>query len=82
MKEDCEKGWWEAPAGTHWTCPGCKVSSLIEDWEQQDYYCEDCGEHDGRKCPVCEDIADHVWGAERIAKATEETNVNKIKPLG
>ena len=69
MKED-EDGWWDAPGGDEWVCPECKESSPIEDWREVPVYCEDCGDHDGRECPLCGNVEDHVWGAGRIRKAT------------
>lgn len=70
MLEDLKKGWWEAPAGTHWVCPECKEKSPIEKWEGREPGCEDCGNHDGRECPKCGEIFDHVWGESEIERAT------------
>jgi hypothetical protein len=70
MKEDLN-GWGHAPAGTHWTCPECSKSSVIEDWIETETYCEDCGSHDARQCPSCKESFDHVWGSEMISEATE-----------
>lgn len=69
MKEDRD-GWWEAPAGENWRCPECAELSPIDEWEERAPSCEDCGEHDGRECPRCGAVFDHVWGAPDIADAT------------
>jgi hypothetical protein len=65
MKED-ENGWWDADAGTHWVCAECKNSSPIAEWEECDYPCDDCGDHDGRRCPECGCVFDHVWGSRKL----------------
>lgn len=66
MEEDKEHGWWDAPAGTHWKCPECGETSPIEDWKECESFCDDCGSHDGRMCPKCDEVFDHVWGSEKI----------------
>lgn len=76
MKRD-GAGWWEAPAATVWTCPECGESSPVADWQEAAPYCEDCGEHDGRECPRCGEVLDHVWGAGRIAAATESSGAER-----
>ena len=69
MKEDRD-GWWDVNAHSHWRCPDCKELSPVEEWEEREIGCEDCGSHDGRKCPRCGEYFDHVWGAEKIEEAT------------
>lgn len=81
-REDEARGWWDAPAGKVWTCPpptgswddGCGKTSLIVEWAVCEPYCEDCGEHDGRRCPRCGASWDHVWGSGQIAEATADPN--------
>lgn len=72
--EDAREGWWDAPAGETWTCPApdCGATSPIAEWRESMVGCDDCGEHDGRECPQCGEVFDHVWGARKIASATEE----------
>ncbi len=68
-KEDIENGWWDIPAGLIiWICPSCSTGTWGTRWKALDVYCEDCGDHDGRKCPECGEVFDHVWGAEEIRK--------------
>lgn len=69
MMKDDENGWWGIPPLDAWTCPECGETSPVADWEEVEAGCEECGTHDGRKCPKCEEIFDHVWGAPKIAKA-------------
>lgn len=69
MKDDVIDGWWEVPAAEYWTCPECKERSKVEDWQEVETYCEDCGSHDGRECPNCGKVFDHVWDSERLSKA-------------
>lgn len=66
---DRTEGWEGVPAIEAWTCPECGTSSLVEAWEECQPYCEDCGSHDGRRCPGCGAEFDHVWGHERLADA-------------
>lgn len=70
MTSDDRDGWWEAPGGEFWTCPECHVPSPIDDWEERRPPCDDCGEHDGRECPKCGEVFEHVWGASAIGEAT------------
>jgi hypothetical protein len=70
MTAEDERGWWEVPPATEWTCPECGVASPVKDWAERRAYCEDCGDHDGRECPACEEVLDHVWGATKIAEAS------------
>jgi len=70
--ESDRTGWWDV--GTHdlWTCPECEKVSPVEDWEECEVYCENCGDHEGRKCPLCGEAFEHVWGASKIEKAIKE----------
>lgn len=68
--EDRTNGWWEAPAGDVWCCPECQEVSPIAEWRETEAYCEECGEHDARVCPRCEEVLEHVWGAPKIAEST------------
>ncbi len=72
MKEDVEFGWWHAPAGEYWKCPECGETTRVENWEEQTVGCEDCGEHDGRECPECGEVFDHVWGSHEILLGRKE----------
>ena len=72
MAEEDRAGWWDVPAAETWTCPACRASSPVSDWRTCDVDCESCGDHDGRVCPACGLAWDHVWGAERIARAMKE----------
>lgn len=62
--EDAVRGWWDMPALPEWTCPeeGCGVTSPVEEWEECLSGCSDCGDHEGRRCPACGAVFDHVWG--------------------
>ena len=71
MKDDAD-GWWDVSARPQWTCPECKVSSPCEEWPEREPYCEDCGSHEGRECPRCGEVFDHVWGAAKIEKASKD----------
>jgi uncharacterized protein (DUF983 family) len=42
-------------------CPECKEKSLIMRWTDCEIYCDDCGEHAGLECPLCNERFDHVW---------------------
>ena len=64
------EGWWGVKAHENWTCPECGVASPADDWAECEPYCEDCGNHDGRRCPACDEQFDHVWGAGLIEEAT------------
>ena len=70
--EDVEKGgWWatDLPANQEWLCPECRTSSLVALWEEQEVPCEDCGTHDGRRCPACGEVYEHTWGSVRLDEA-------------
>jgi len=71
MTKDDKNGWQGVPGGETWKCPECGETSPIEDWEECRPYCEDCGDHDGRMCPMCGKEYDHVWGAETLAEANK-----------
>ena len=74
MKFDKADGWSDAPSadkcGGKWVCPSCQASSLIEDWEEAETWCEICGTHEARRCPECGESRDHVWGSGAIRTAT------------
>lgn len=65
-KQDVENGWSDAPAAKKWLCPECNHASPVEDWKEVEPYCEDCGNHDGRECPLCEHWFDHVFTSREI----------------
>lgn len=67
---DETSGWHEAPAGATWTCPECWRAAPIAEWAEVEVGCEDCGSHEGRRCPHCGEDFEHVWGAVRMAEAT------------
>lgn len=54
-----------------WPCPECGVATLGGTWEEREVYCDDCGSHDGRQCPACGEVQDHVHGAEKIWRLME-----------
>ena len=60
-------GWFDNTPRTHWICPECGVSSPVEDWEECEVYCEDCGSHEARSCPNCDERFDAVWGGAKLA---------------
>jgi len=64
------EGWWDVEAHEAWTCPECGATTPANDWRETSVGCEDCGEHDARECPACEERFDHVWGSRRIEDAT------------
>ena len=66
MKDD-KNGWSDVPPARAWICPQCKQESPVEDWREGQAPCEDCGEHDARFCPKCDEGFDHVWGARDMA---------------
>ena len=66
LLEDIKNGWGDAPGGKTWICPECKKTSKIEDWKECEMYCEDCGDHEGRECPECEERFDYVWDDDKI----------------
>ena len=68
MKKNAE-GWWDVEPRAQWTCPECGETTPSDDWEEREAECEDCGAHDGRECPKCGEVFDHVWGARRIEEA-------------
>ncbi|MFG2046042.1 hypothetical protein ACGFIW_01260 [Micromonospora sp. NPDC048935] len=73
MTAEDRTGWWDAPASDTWTCPECGVSSPVEQWAERRVGCPDdgdCGDHDGRECPACTEVFDHVFGASPILKAS------------
>lgn len=74
---DAEQGWGAAPPGLSWRCPetDCRVLSPIADWDASETYCEDCGEHDARRCPACGESCDAVWEDRLIADATGADNL-------
>lgn len=43
-------------------CPECKAASKLHDWEESSVGCEDCGDHAAMKCPLCNELFDHVGG--------------------
>lgn len=71
MKKDIN-GWWDVPPGEkEWVCPNCGIKSPIELWSECEPYCSDCGSHDGRECPNCKSMFDHVWGSGDIKEANK-----------
>ena len=66
MTIEDRSGWWAVEESENWICPECAEESLVDDWVEREPYCEDCGSHDGRECPRCHAVFDHVWGAQRI----------------
>jgi hypothetical protein len=72
MKGD-ETGWWDVEAHDTWTCPECLQSSPAVEWLECEVDCEDCGSHEARKCPNCDEAFDHVWGSSRIEQTTANT---------
>lgn len=74
MKEDVEDGWWGVPTtpDKQWKCPECGERSPIAEWAENRPPCEDCGDHDGRECPKCHEVFDHVWGDEKLARAQRD----------
>jgi RNA polymerase subunit RPABC4/transcription elongation factor Spt4 len=71
MAEEDRQGWWNVLPADAWTCPSCKTTSPVENWRETRVACDDCGDHDARECPVCEELFDHVWGDRRIQEANE-----------
>ncbi len=73
--EDVQEGeWWGVPvtAEGSWRCPECGESSPVADWREMGVACDSCGDHDGRECPKCGEVFDHVFGAEKLAEANKE----------
>lgn len=71
MKGD-EYGWWDAPVAKNWLCPKCNKISPVERWREVGPSCDECGSHDGRKCPECWEWFDHVWGSKEIKSGDQE----------
>jgi hypothetical protein len=66
------KGWWECPvdpANPVWRCPECGKTSPVADWADRPVGCQECGEHEGRKCPECAEVFDHIWGDATLAES-------------
>lgn len=61
--------WWNTTLPGHPSpttkiqCRECRGWSSVGQWEECEPYCEDCGDHDGIRCPMCQAEFDHVWGA-------------------
>ena len=66
---DLIKSWHHMPLTSEWHCPECNKSFPTELWEECEPYCEDCGSHDGRRCPGCGEEFDHVWGVAKLIDA-------------
>lgn len=47
-------------------CPECFTTTDARLWEECQLPCEDCGDHDGLRCPNCDEGYDSVWGFERL----------------
>jgi hypothetical protein len=79
--EDVTAGaWWDAtvdPNDPRWKCPECGVASNVADWAECEYDCDESGSctHDGRECPECGEVYDHVWGAEKIQQPDRPAEV-------
>lgn len=43
-------------------CPECEEWSPAVEWTEAEVGCEDCGSHDGVKCPRCDERHDHIHG--------------------
>jgi hypothetical protein len=71
MADKDANGWWDVPESERWLCPKCGEWSPHQEWAETEVYCEDCGSHDGRICPRCEESFDHVWGSKQIAEAMD-----------
>lgn len=64
-------------------CPECGLETKSEEWKECEPYCEDCGNHDGLRCPnsECEEQFDHVWGFDKLinpaqSKSTKQERQN------
>ena len=68
---DDKTGWWSVKAFETWKCPECLETTPVDDWQETETYCEDCGSHDARRCPKCGETFDHVWGSSKIAAAQQ-----------
>lgn len=66
MEEDIINGWEGALPGEFWLCPKCNKVTPVKDWREFRPGCDLCGDHDGRQCPNCDAIFDHVWDANEI----------------
>jgi Zn finger protein HypA/HybF involved in hydrogenase expression len=68
MTDEDTYGWWDVPGGETWMCPRCEQKSPVAEWKEVEAYCELCGSHDGRVCPLCHEVYDHVWDARELAE--------------
>jgi tRNA(Ile2) C34 agmatinyltransferase TiaS len=58
-------------------CPKCRVSSDAKDWKESLVWCEDCGDHEGFKCPSCEEDFDHVLDDKIYFEIYNKKKLNK-----
>ena len=75
MTERNSDGWWAVQPRDQWACPECREISPADDWPEREPYCEDCGSHDGRECPRCGEVFDHVLGDDKIEAACAEAGL-------
>lgn len=56
------------------TCPECSSRTRSEEWEECRPLCDDCGDHDGLRCPKCDEEYDHVWGFDKLIESSKASD--------
>lgn len=60
-------------------CCECGEVTPSSDWEECEVGCEDCGSHDGIKCPHCGEAYDYVWGFNKLIENSRDLNTPEKK---
>jgi len=42
-------------------CPHCMKTSPLDEFDETEIGCEDCGSHEALKCPKCDELIDLVY---------------------
>lgn len=70
--EDKLNGWDDIPIKDEWLCPKCDKLSDVALWKYTEVGCDLCGSHEARRCPLCDEVFDCVWGVMDLVEANKK----------